>query len=62
MMTSTDPVSTDHVPVVAQAAAPADWTTMVPKDSSHDLYAESELQMRHERTEKMIRLAEKQTP
>jgi len=60
MMTSTDPDSSEYVPIVSQAAASSDWTTITPGEPSLDLYAESELQMRHERTERMIRRAEEQ--
>jgi len=59
MTTSTDPVSPEHAEVPVQAAALESLVAAV-LDPPHDLYAESELQLRHERTERMIRRAQEQ--
>ena len=60
MTTSTDPVSPDHGAILVQSPGQADSAVVAVTQGNVDLYAESELQMRHERTERMIRLAEEQ--
>jgi hypothetical protein len=60
MTTSTDPVSPENGIVLIQSAAPPEWDGAATNERSVDLYADSELQLRHERTERMIRRAEEQ--
>jgi len=61
MTMSTDPVSPERAIAIIQSAAAEDWAGATAADErSVDLYADSELQLRHERTERMIRLAEEQ--
>jgi len=59
MTTSTEPVSPEHVDEPIQVAAQVESAAPQP-DGPPDLYAESELQLRHERTERMIRRAQEQ--
>jgi len=60
MTTTTDPASPERGIVLVPSAAPQDWALATASERNVDLYAESELQLRHERTERMIRLAEEQ--
>jgi len=60
MNSSTDPVSPDHVEEPVLAAAPIEIPPPASIDGQRDLYAESELHLRHERTERMIRRAQEQ--
>ena len=60
MMTSTEPVSPEHIEGPVQSTAQADALAALMADGLHDLYAESELQLRQERTERMIRRAQEQ--
>lgn len=56
MTTPTDRVPTDQDPQVFEAAPAADTEHV--GSLPRDLYAESELELRHERTERFIRQAE----
>ena len=60
MDTSTEPVSPELNEGPIQAAAQIENMAAPRPDVPSDLYAESELQLRHERTERMIRRAQEQ--
>jgi len=60
MNPSTDPVSPDHAEEPIHFAAPLDADAPPIRDGQRDLYAESELVRRQERTERMIRRAQEQ--
>jgi hypothetical protein len=57
MSMSTQPIPSDEVVAPVQSAAQAEDASVSAIDPTLDLYAESELQLRHERTERMIRRA-----
>jgi len=60
MNASTDPTSRDQAEPHGQIAAPLESGASLALDGPRDLYAETELQLRHERTERMIRRAQEQ--
>ncbi len=60
MTTSVEPVSPEPVEGPIQAAAQARSAISDQSDGQPDVYAESELQLRQERTERMIRRAQEQ--
>jgi len=57
MSTSTQPIPSDEIVAPVQSAVQAEDASLSAIDPTLDLYAESELQLRHERTERMIRRA-----
>ena len=60
MNASTDPVPSEFVEEPIYVTAPIDIALQPEFDGQRDLYAESELQLRHERTERLIRRAQEQ--
>jgi hypothetical protein len=60
MSASTDPAARDLTEALSQSAAPPEPYPGI-NDGQHDVYAESELQTRHERTERMIQKALEQS-
>jgi len=61
MTASTNPISRDQAKSPGQISAPPESGVSYTQDSPRDLYAESELQLRHERTERLIRRAQEQS-
>lgn len=61
MAASTDPTARDLSEPLSQSAAPREPFAAIADDGPHDVYAESELQTRHERTERMIQKAREQS-
>ncbi len=61
MAASTDPMARDLSETLSQSAAPMEPFAAVTDDALRDVYAESELQTRHERTERMIQKAREQS-
>jgi len=61
MTASTNPISRDQAEPLGQITAPREPGVSYTQDAPRDLYAESELQLRHERTERQIRRAQEQS-
>jgi len=61
MAASTDPAPRDFSEALSQSAAQMDHIARIVDDGPRDAYAESELQTRHERTERMIQKAREQS-
>lgn len=60
MVKSIDDVRPDATPIMNAAAAPGSSDSAPPKDARQDLYAEAELRLRHERTERFIEKASRE--
>jgi hypothetical protein len=61
MAASPDPISREQDETLVHTAVPLDSLAALAHDAPRDLYAESELQLRHERTERSIRRAQEQS-
>lgn len=60
MVASTSPAPRDQSDLLGQSAAAIAPDQQATEDAFRDPYAESELRMRHERTERAIRKAQEQ--